>query len=230
MGNVAQTGHCRCLCAPLCVDSEKAFTDDLDWDAQAGADAQTRAKRIFAQSVFHAADAASEGGASNHADTTTVSGLDAALLVHASLLPISLSDEAIPAADDGVEEADGVLPAGIASVESSEGLCEGVVGDENAVNGTDRNVQLVFSLSGGLSELQAANDAAHSGTSTPRLRTVSFGSEDGSFAGFQELAPKMEGRYLDDEEGNEAVMEEKADSIGRVMRQQGFTRVKGVFV
>lgn len=237
MGNVAQTRHCRCLCAPLCIDSEKTFAEDLDWDSSGsagamhgGADAQTRAKRIVAQSVFHAADAASEEEAIQYADPTTVAGLDAALLVHSSLLPSGLSNDAIGATFELVEEPDGDLPAGVASVQPSEGLCEGIVGEENAVNGTDRNVQLVFSLGGGISELQPANDAAHSGTSSPRLRTVSFGSEDGSFAGFQELAAKTEGQYLDDEEGNEAVMEEKTDNIGRAMRQQGFTRVKGMFV
>lgn len=236
MGNVAQSKHCRCLCAPICIDKEKTFADDLELDSsggtlQVGADANTKAKRIFASSssVFRSSDVALD-------DEADPLGIEAALLVHASLLPIAISGGAVAVPlEKEMQEAEGGARLANSQPELTDGFCEGVIGEENAddLNGTERNVQLVFSLNGGLVELQSTEPAegAASGTSTPRLRTVSFSSDDDeSFVGFQELAPKVEGRYQDDEEGNETVMEEKADNISRQMQLQGFKRVKGVFV
>lgn len=236
MGNVSQSKHCRCLCAPICIDKEKTFADDLELDSsggtlQVGTDAHTRAKRIFASSssVFRSSDVALD-------DEADPLGIEAALLVHASLLPIAMSGGAVAVpVEKEVEETESGLRLVTSQPELTDGFCESVVGEENAddLNGTERNVQLVFSLNGGLAEIQPAEpaEAAASGTSTPRLRTVSFSSgDDESFAGFQELAPKVEGRYQDDEEGNETVMEEKSDSVSRQMQLQGFKRVKAMFV
>lgn len=230
MGNVAQSSHCRCLCSPICSDSEKSLADDLEWDTSRGAlqggnEAQ-KAKRVFASSssVFRSTDVALD-------DEADPLGIEAAL-VHPSLLPMGMSGQV--AVSERVEESEGESRLASSPPELTDGFCEGTIGEENALdlNGTDRDVQLVFSLNGGLAELHPVGleEGAVSSTNSPRLRTVSFGSEDESFAGFQELAPKVEGRYQDDPEGNEMVMEEKVDSIGRQMHLQGFKRVKGVFV